>query len=63
MNKLVTIIEILKRKLTNFNHKFEVCWDNISNSRTEKLSCLKAYITINSEFLKENENNLKCKDN
>lgn len=54
INKLVTILEILKRKLTNLNHTLEI------NRNSNKEATLKVAIAINSEFLSQNEENIKC---
>ncbi len=62
MNKLVTIVEIFKRKLTNFKHRIEICWEKSEDEdNNEKLPCVSVMIFNSPEFIKENENSLKSK--
>jgi hypothetical protein len=60
MNKLVTIVEIFKRKLNNFKHSFEICWECSEESK-EKFACLKVIIFNSQDFTRENENNFKSR--
>ena len=53
INKLVTILEILKRKLTNLNHTLDI------NRNSNKEATLTVTLIINSEFLSQNEENFK----
>ncbi len=54
--KLVTIIEILKKKMRNLQFKIDLCQEK--NSKREKLNCMKININISDKFLEENKENI-----
>lgn len=57
---MITILEILKRNLTELDYKMEICWENIKvNEKMEKNSCIKVIIKINENFIRINTEILK----
>ena len=62
MNKVITILEILKRKLINLKYRTEICWEKDPKNKSDKLACFKVYFKSDKNFLLENENNLKSKN-
>jgi hypothetical protein len=63
MNKLITILEILKRKLTNLKYKTEICWEFDNKNQDNKLACFKIYLKCHKNFILENEHNFKGRGN
>jgi hypothetical protein len=60
INKLVTILEILKRKLNELKFKIGISYEEIDkDNKLIKTECMKVTFEINQEFLKINEEGIQ----
>jgi hypothetical protein len=55
MNKLVSILEIMKRKLVDFNYIINLYWDGDKKS---KYACMKIDIKSGKDFIEKNVDSL-----
>jgi len=60
INKLVTILEILKRKLNELKFKINISYEEIDReNKLLKTECMKVSFEINQAFIKINEEGIQ----